>query len=368
MMTDGFDRPAHQLARPTGETPPPSGAGGLSVLYMLNVALRYRRLLLAMSFLAAAGVATAILLQPRAYSATASFVPQSRSAAGGLSGLAAQIGVAVPGGDQTQSPDFYVDLVRSRDILQEAARSRYAVPPAGSGDSATLVALYQREEPTPAHREDAAVRELARDVQASASANTGVVTLAVAARSPDLAQQIATRLIDLVSRFNLESRQTQARAEREFTEARLREVSADLRRAEERLAAFMQRNRDYRFSPTLQLEVERLQRQVAHQSVLHTSLAQSFEQARLEEVRDTPVITLITRPDLPLRPVGRGLISRTLLAGLIGVVLAYLVAFAREAMSRARTPVQQDYEEFVVLRRQTVRELARPWRLFLPAR
>ena len=48
---------------------------------------------------------------------------------------------------------------------------------------------------------------------------SGVVTFEVETFNPQLSAKIAQRLLDLLNRFNLETRQSQAAAERRFTEA-----------------------------------------------------------------------------------------------------------------------------------------------------
>ncbi len=73
---------------------------------------------------------------------------------------------------------------------------------------------------------------------------SGVVTFEVETDNPQLSAQIAKRLLDLLNRFNLETRQSQASAERRFTEVRLAEAKQELLETENRLQAFLEVNRD----------------------------------------------------------------------------------------------------------------------------
>src|SRR3712207_7894583 len=50
-----------------------------------------------------------------------------------------------------------------------------------------------------------------------------------------------------------------------------------------------QRNRDYRNSPELTFQQERLSREVSRVQQLYGRLSEAYEQAKIEEVRDTPV-------------------------------------------------------------------------------
>src|SRR5207245_1274848 len=117
------------------------------------------------------------------------------------------------------------------------------------------------------------------DLTATAVAKTGVVRLAVTLRDPGLAAQVNQRLLDLLNEFNLRSRQTRAGQERQFVQQRLDEVRSDLGKAEDQLADFMRRNRQYASSPELSFQHDRLFREVSMQQQLFVSLAQSYEQA-----------------------------------------------------------------------------------------
>src|SRR5262249_12779384 len=162
------------------------------------------------------------------------------------------------------------------------------------------------------------------------------------------------QLLAEMNTFNMESRQSQAGAERRFVEQRLNELKDSLRAAEDRLQAFLQRNRDYENSPQLSFQQQRLAREVSMQQDMVTGLAQSFEQARIEEVRDTPVITVIDKPEIPVERDRRGLIKKGLLAIVLGGVLGLGVAFVREGMARGRRNGSAELEEFSELRREAL--------------
>ena len=67
-------------------------------------------------------------LKPTLYSATASFIPQGADAGrSGLAGLAGQLGVALPSNSQSLSPEFYVKLIRSRELLRAVVRDTFVV-------------------------------------------------------------------------------------------------------------------------------------------------------------------------------------------------------------------------------------------------
>jgi uncharacterized protein involved in exopolysaccharide biosynthesis len=295
--------------------------------------LRHRRFVFGTGLLLFVLVTGFTLFQRRSYTSAALFMPQSSSENSllRLSGLAAQFGITVPTQDAGSSPAFYADLLRSREILREVVLAPY-VPSVGRDSTrGTLVELYRIKEDSPAARRDAAVRKLRDHISVKINHETGVVTLQATTAWPSLSQQVAARMVELVSQFNMRTRQTRAGAERRFIEGRLGEAKDSLSQAEDRLQAFLQRNRDFRSAPQLAFEHERLERQVAMQQQVFTSLAQGYEQARIDEVRNTPVITIIEPPDLPTRPDSRLLLLKGVLALLAGLLAGTFAIAVRHA-------------------------------------
>lgn len=314
----------------------------ISVYALAQVILSHRWLVLGTGLAALLLAVGITMLTPRQYSSSTAFVPQSRGGSSNLSGLAAQFGVSVPAGDGTQSPQFYADLLLSRDILSAVANTTYSVPTAVGTRTGTLVDFYQVDEKDVPLARDKAMQKLHDNLGVSISPKTGVVTATVTAHNPGLARMIAQRLLELTNDFNLKRRRSQATAERQFTESRLAEVRSDLRAAENRLESFLQQNRQYETSPALRFDEGRLQRDVSLEQQLFTTLAQSYEQAKIDEVRDTPVITVISAPDNPIRPDPRGIVKRSVAALLGGVVVGMLLAFWREALARSRVPLERN--------------------------
>ena len=97
-------------------------------------------------------------------------------------------------------------------------------------------------------------------------------------------------------------------------------------------------------SPLLTFEYSRLSRQVQLRQEVYQTLTKAHEEARIAEVRDTPVLTVIDSALAPVRPSGphRIMAEYCLVAlifgGALGVSLAY-VAAAR-ARHRGRSPLR----------------------------
>ncbi len=340
---------------------PPGSQEEISLLGLANLLFRHRMVVLGAALFGFTAAVVLTLVAPRVYTAHSSFMPQTRKAMASISGLAAQIGLALPATEGGQSPAFYSDLLESRAILGDVVTGSFEFTTDAGPSRGTLVDYYRAKGRTPALRRDAAIRDLADDVTASTVQRTGVVNLSVTVRDPALAVQINQRLLDLLNQFNLRTRQSQAAEERRFTERRMAEVRQDLRTAEDRLQRFLQRNRDFRNSPELTFQADRLEREVDMQQQVFTTLAQAFEQAKIEEVRDTPVITVVQRPEAPARPDRRGLVLRALGGLLMGLVIGAAVAVWKSYAANLRLLPSSEAAEFAVLRRQAKRDLLRPW-------
>src|SRR3954463_16794712 len=100
---------------------PDADGDRLSLLALANVALRHRWLILRVAFVVLLAATAFFLLRPRTYTVSTTFRLQTRNQnASNFSGLAAQLGLAVPSSDASQTPAFYVDLLGSREILGAA--------------------------------------------------------------------------------------------------------------------------------------------------------------------------------------------------------------------------------------------------------
>lgn len=285
-----------------------------------------------------------VIAKPKVYTSSAAFLPQGNDPArSGLASLAGQFGVNLPAGNQGLTPDFYVRLLRSRRLLGQVARDTFAIPE--EGRPRAFVDLFGISGATAAERESRAVLLLLRMVSVSAAKATGLVELSVSTKWPSVSRSMIQSLIDGVNAFNQQARQEQARLEREFVEGRLRVVGGDLRAAEDQLQQFLLTNRQAGFTPVLMFERERLQRVVTMKQGLYMALAQSREESRLREVRDTPVITIVEPPLVPAIAEPRGRVTRVLLGSILGLVVgsfAVMVGAVVGERRRSRDPEVTD--------------------------
>jgi uncharacterized protein involved in exopolysaccharide biosynthesis len=299
------------------------------------LARHHWRVLVGAPLAAALAAAVVSLVRGPEFVAQARFSPEGgKSTAVRLAPLAAQFGLeGALGGEPTESLHFYAEVLRSNDLLHDVLRR-----PLHDGRSAQPLLDRHGGNGSESERLRRATKALTDRMSIGIDPEPNLLTLRTRARTAELAVAVNQALLDAVDTFNRERRQTRASAERRFLEARLEETQVELDHAESGLAAFMDRNRRFAESPITAVEVERLQRRVALASQKYLSLAESFEQARLDEVRNTPVITVIEAPAGTVRP-ARTLFRDVAFGLVLGIALAVgLVALAEYAGRHAPEP------------------------------
>lgn len=349
-----MSQPAYPDRQAPKAQPYISDEGEFSFIRLLTILLRHLKFVVAFAVLFALYTLGTGLLTPLTYTADASFIPQGSRAQSQASAFAAQFGVGIQTGEGGQSPQFYIDLIRSREIQRGVVRSSYTVRTDTGVITGNLIRILGIRGRGIERLEYSAMRTLADMVTASPSPKTGVITLKATSGYPELSSQILANVLDQINKFNLLGRQSRASSERRFIEQRLREGEVLLTQAEDRLDEFNRANRDF-ITPTPALQRDRLNRTVVARQQIVTALMQAEEQARIEEIRDTPAITVIEPPARPLEPNQRGIRSRTIKSVIFGFVLGSIAVFLLDFFRRSAARDGDAFQEFVATFRRRLR-------------
>jgi uncharacterized protein involved in exopolysaccharide biosynthesis len=334
----------------------------ISVVGPLTILLKHVRPLVAVPLVAAMAGGALVLLRG-SYAAESSFVLEKSSGVqqSQLLGFAAQFGLSLGGMDEGESVDFYSRLLRSRELLTDVTTTDFRFATKQGADdslSTSLLDLYGCGS-GPERRLSCARRKVAKRVSVRVDRTAGVVTVQTRAPWPGLAEQMNRRLLDLVNTFNVEKRSSSAAAQREFLERRMESVREELNAAEEELRIFSERNRIIIASPELEVEQQRLQRQVDLYQQLFITVTQGYEQARMDAVRDTPVITVVESPEGSVEPVW-GVISFSALIGVFAFIMTIGIVVVMDYVVRQRQAYPAEYEDLSRQSRLAVRLLL-PW-------
>ncbi len=301
---------------------------------LAGFALRQIRILTLVPFFCAVLAMILGLLFGRDYTAISQFVPEAgaSSALGRYASLAASAGISLPSMTTGSSPEFYAALIRSPAMLRQLAETRFTFEDGDDTISATYVEISEIDGGTPQRTMIKVIKQLGDNVQVTTDALSGLVEVRTTAPWIPLAEQMNRRLLQLVAEFNDGRRQSIASAERTFVEGRMSAMSGEVRSAEDSVRNFLERNRGYQNSPQLMLIQDRLRRELELRQGVYSGLAQALESARIEEVRNTPQITMVTQPEGTAdRP---RLLKFILIGGLLGSMLAVVIAVVKEWLSR----------------------------------
>ena len=318
--------------------------------WLAETLLRWRLVALVMGLTLVAAALSVILIPP-VYQAQVSFVANSSSgsrlpaglaaaAAGPLAGLATQLGVS-SGADPSESPNFYIQLIQSRELLTRLLQSKFRDPRGATArDSARLLDILRLRGSDPQRKLEKAIKKMSKSISGGYDINTNLVWLTVDAQWPDLSAAIANRTIDLVTNFNKEQRVSRVRSKRIFLEGRVANAKADLDGAEERLRQFNEQNRTWRSAPSLVFDEQHLQREVDRTSDLYLQLQRQYESTLLDEVNDAARISVVDTGIPPRKPEWPDYPTLLLSALATGLFLGLIVAGTAAVLAdwRARNP------------------------------
>jgi uncharacterized protein involved in exopolysaccharide biosynthesis len=278
------------------------------------------------------GILVALLLPPQ-YTSNASFIAQGASTSllpSALQGLAASVGL---GTAKDYSPQFYADLLISDPVLNAAIGRSYVVPGRDSPARRTYLEIEGLHDELPARAADAALRHLRRRTATRADVRTNIISLSVTAHYPELSRELAQALLDALDSMNITFRQQQSGKLRQFFETRVADAQRELDTAETALRQFLERNRVIQGSPLLQFEQMRLSRAVDLKRAVFTTVVQQYEEAKIQEARNVPVLTVLAPPNTPIKRSGP---PRRFIA-LSGLLLGVLAALSHDRLRMLRS-------------------------------
>ncbi len=319
----------------------------LTLMEILRLVVQRRGQFLGAILLGAAVGGGVSVVLPKTYESQGSFVGVGGSRLslptnlGSLGALASQVGVSGIGSSDASSlsPYFFASLLTADTILTQLA----TVPlRTGADTTARLQPLLTLLHVSGRSRADSiaqVVRRLRRMLVVDLEVRTGVVKVTFTARSPYLAAAAADTLLGLLNGFVGRDLRTRAGATRRFLQERLGQVQVELGLQQDKLRTFLETNREYRNSPTLQFREAELQRDLDLKRDLFLSVARSLEEARMNEARDTPLLSIIDRPSVPTRPAGPRPVLNAILLGLFMPVswLTFLLMRRHSAVPSVET-------------------------------
>lgn len=199
------------------------------------------------------------------------------------------------------------------------------------------------DSPYPTERESKALERIRPMAQSSFNRESGIVSISVRARGPELSTKLTESFVDHLTRRVREIRTRKIRERLNFLQDRFQEVQNELDEAEERLAQFLERNQNPT-TATLQFQQERLQRQVRFKEQLYENLQSQLTQTRIDLQRRQPVVTVIEKPAPPMFKTAPQRTLITIVSFVFGLVLGGLLSYGKSAIEE-NDKVKQNVEK-----------------------
>jgi non-specific protein-tyrosine kinase len=142
---------------------------------------------------------------------------------------------------------------------------------------------------------------------------------------PDLAAQIANTTVDVFTDYNLRLQEARYAKSKENLQAQIKILDAQIQETSDALAALDD-------TPENQLERENLNRELSQYRQTYASLVQSFEDVRVREAQSTTGIVQLEQAVPPEDPIRPRVLLNTMLAAIVGLMLAVGAVFLVEAL------------------------------------
>lgn len=282
----------------------------ISMLDLLIVIAKYKKMILGVTFAAALIAACVSLLQPNIYTAASKVLPpQSNQSSASNSLMLAQLGVLGAGAGAAlglKDPNaLYVAMLKSRNISEKIVR-RFDLQRVY--EQKTIIGTLKRLE----------------QVSSITAGKDGVITVEVDDKDPERAAEIANQFIEELNKLMQTFALTEAAQRRQFFETQMKPAKDKLTDAEILLDK----------TPRTSLQYLDVVRNFKYQEAVYDILVRQFEMARLDEAKDSPLIQVLDKATPPENKSKPRRSLTVILAALVALFLATIWAFVRESLAR----------------------------------
>jgi uncharacterized protein involved in exopolysaccharide biosynthesis len=260
-------------------------------------------------------------------------ISEDGSSTNGFSGVAAQLGINIPlsMGGTVPWDEIYPEIVKSNDLLYEVLSEVYDTKRYGRLTLfEILVKEYSLKKYQKSERKNRAVLELRKMINVSKDRISPVVTIELGSFEPLFASKLSSQIIEKSAQIQSQLKTNRVRKKRLFIEDRLLEVSSDLKKMEKEMREFRENNRNITTSPSLQMKVQEMGREIDLQNSLYVTLKTQHEKAKIDEVGRDDMVQVIDGPNIPanMTTPKRGL--SILLSIFFGCFLSIFIVYFQE--------------------------------------
>lgn len=174
-------------------------------------------------------------------------------------------------------------------------------------------------------QEDFDLKSFAEDIQVSPVRDTQLIEIKVESPSPQIAAEVANTLPQVFIAENEKTQSARFASSKANLSAQLEALNRDIEKTQAAIEALGEPE-----STVQQVELTRLQNQLAQYQNSYANLLQSYENLRLAEAQSMDTITVVEQAEVPQFPIRPRIRLNTLLAAIVGAMLATGMAFLIE--------------------------------------
>ena len=257
---------------------------------------------------------------------------QQTNAMGGISSLASQFGVTIPNENKADlsSPSFIPKLLESRTFAESIFSKNFFLPSLQKELSLLEILSSENSEDLMEKNESIskAISTLNDMIRFEKDPSSAFSIISISTSDPQFSRDLAEVVVNELDKLNRYFKSQTNSEKIKFINQRIYGVTRDLQQSEQRLKSFKEQNRQVT-SPALQLEQDRLDREVEIQKEIFLTLKQQLELAKIEEVQEGSIIQILDKPEIPIGPSNKNLTLTLLLSTISGTLIGLILAFVR---------------------------------------
>ena len=303
---------------------------------LLVVARQIKIIIITPTIVCLIALINALFFSMPVYKSTAKIISSTgRGEISQAAGIAAQFGISLPSAGSKQVW-VYPEIVKSRTLARSMLKRKFDT--VEFGPQKTLFQILSQVSDDSgagyANRESKAVDNFLKMISIEEDAQTGIFTLIVMASEPKFAAEVNRVLIEELDSHQRKYNQSKNNETKQFILERITDTEKELMVAEENLKVFKDRNRRIENSPALQLEQQRISREVAVLTGVFTTLKQQLETIKIEGVNESSYVIILDAPEVPIYRSDKGKKQKLILAGVFGLFLGLVFAFAFDYLKK----------------------------------
>lgn len=256
---------------------------------------------------------------------------------GGLAGLASQFGVNMPSDGQADlsSPTVIPELLRSRTFAEKILDKNFFTKKYNK-ELSLLEILTSGDQPSKFGKDKliaTALSALEDILEFEQSSSSAFSVIKVTTFEPVFAHQLADVVLEELEALNRFFKNQTTNQKIVFIDKRIASVKSDLELSERRLKEFNEQNRQIS-SPALQLELDRLTREVEVQKEIYLVLKQQQELAKIDEVQEASILQVLDEPQTPLGPINNNIKLGLFVSFIFGSVVGIIIGLIRGTINK----------------------------------